>query len=68
MFSYHMGPLLHGLNQTPVWVSNHIRYRVWDEITYPFPKFNGVTFEILIWIYNFILHFTGMWLLITWVT
>ena len=27
---------------------------VWDEITYPFPKFNGITVEVWEWISNFI--------------
>ena len=30
--------------------------RVWDEITYPFPNFNGVTVEVCEWISNFIPH------------
>ena len=25
---------------------DHIHYKVWDEITYPFPNFNGATVEI----------------------
>ena len=32
---------------------------MYDEITYPFPNFNGATVEVLEWISNFILHFTG---------
>ena len=30
-----------------------------DEITCPFPNFNGATVEVLKWIRNFIPHFTG---------
>ena len=30
-----------------------------DEITYPFPNFNGGTVEVWEWISNLILHFTG---------
>ena len=30
---------------------------VWDEITYPFPNFNGCTVEVWEWINNFIPHF-----------
>ena len=30
---------------------------VWDEITDPFPNFNGCTIEVLEWISNFIRHF-----------
>ena len=33
-------------------------YEVWDEITYPFPNFNGATVEVCKWIYNFIPHLT----------
>ena len=25
---------------------NHIHYKVWDEIDYPFPKFNGATLDV----------------------
>ena len=55
---------------------NYIYFKVWYEITYPFPNFNSGTVEVwewisnLIhsttdlweWISNFISHFTGMWL------
>ena len=37
-------------------------FKVWDEITYPFPNVNGVTgatVEIWEWIRNFIPHFIG---------
>ena len=27
-------------------ISNYIHYKVWDEITYPLPIFNGATVEI----------------------
>ena len=30
---------------------------MWDEITYPFPNFNGCTIEVWAWISNFIPHF-----------
>ena len=33
-------------------------YKVWDEITYPFPDFNGETVEVWEWINIFIPHFT----------
>ena len=36
----------HGLTLIPVWISNYIQYKVWDEITYPFPNFNGATVEV----------------------
>ena len=41
------------------WISNYIHYKVWDEITYPFLNFNGVTAEFQEWISNFISHFSG---------
>ena len=33
---------------------DNIHYNAWDEITYPFPNFNGATIEVLKWIGNFI--------------
>ena len=30
----------------PAWISNHILYKVWDEIIYPFLNFNGATIEV----------------------
>ena len=41
-------------------ISNYIQRKVWDEITYPLPNFNGITVEVLEWI---ILPHTllGMW-------
>ena len=41
----------------PEWISNHIHYKGWDEVTYPFPNFNGI--EVWEWINNFIPIFTG---------
>ena len=37
---------LHGLTLIPAWISNHIQYKVWDEITYSFLNFNGATVEV----------------------
>ena len=34
---------LSGAPLIPAWLSNYIHCRVWDEITYPFPNFNGAT-------------------------
>ena len=39
-------------------MSNYIHYKVWDEITYPFPNFNGAVIEVCSWLSNFIPHFT----------
>ena len=30
----------------PAWISNHKSSNVWDEITYPFPNFNGCAIEV----------------------
>ena len=30
------------LTSTPAWINNFIHYKMWNEITYPFPNFNGV--------------------------
>ena len=35
----------HGLILIPAWIGNYIRSNVWNEITYPFLNFNGVTVE-----------------------
>ena len=39
------------------WISNDMFSKLCDETTYPFPNFNGATFEGWEWISNFILHF-----------
>ena len=62
----------HTLTSIPTWISNYTHYKVWDEIIYtfsnskeydeiiyPFPNFNGATVEVLEWITDIILHFTG---------
>ena len=36
----------HGLTSIPEWISNPIHYEMWDEITYPFLKFNEATVEV----------------------
>ena len=52
-----LGPLLLTI---PAWISNHIHYEMWDELTYryPLPNFNGCTVEVWELISSFILHFT----------
>ena len=42
----------------------YIHYKLYNEITHPFPNFNGATVEVLEWISNFIHTLLGMWLLI----
>ena len=42
-----LGPLLLSwLTLIPAWISNHMPNKVWDEITYPFPNFNGCTTRV----------------------
>ena len=40
-------------------INNHILYKVWVGIIYPFPNFNGPTVEVWEWIRSFIAHFIG---------
>ena len=35
-----------GLTLIPVWINHNTHYNVWDEITYPFIKFNGATIDV----------------------
>ena len=39
-------------------INNYIHYKVWGEIIYPFPNFNG-DIEVWEWISNFIPNITG---------
>ena len=41
---------LHGLTVFLAWISNHIHYTVWDEITYLFSNINGVALLVWEWI------------------
>ena len=41
------------------WLINYIHYKVWDEITNPFPNFNGGAIEVWEWISNFTPPFNG---------
>ena len=55
-----LGPFyLHGLIWVSAWISNYIHFKVWGEMTYPFPNFNGCTVEVWEWISNFMPHFIG---------
>ena len=38
-------------------ISNHMLGKVWDEMIYPFPNFNGCAVEVWEWINDFITHF-----------
>ena len=49
--------LLAWINLISAWISEYIHYKLWEEITYPFPNFNGCTVEVWEWIWNFLPHF-----------
>ena len=34
------------LTLIPAWMNNHMPSKMWDEIIYPFPNFNGHTVEV----------------------
>ena len=37
-----LGPLYkQGLTLIQTWISNHMSSKMWDEINFPFPNFNG---------------------------
>ena len=48
----------HGLILILAWRSNHMPSKVWNEITYPFPNFNGCSNEVWEWISNFFPSFS----------
>ena len=54
----------HGLTLIPAWICNHIHYKLWDEIAYPFLNFYGSTVKIKKWMSNFTHTLLGMWLII----
>ena len=37
-------------------MSNYMGSKLWDEITYPFPNFNGATIGVWEWVSYFISH------------
>ena len=43
----------YGSTLIPAWISNHMRSKVWDKITYPLPNFIGATVEVWEWIKKF---------------
>ena len=47
----------HGLTLILVCIGNCTPRKVWDEIIYAFPNFNGCTVDVWKWIGNFILRF-----------
>ena len=61
----HKGPLsLTWTNFIPEWISNHVSSKVWDEISNPFPHWNGATVNVWQWINNFSSYFITDLLLI----
>ena len=57
--------LLAWINLISAWISNYMPTKVWYEITYPFPNFNGTTVEV--WEWEIILSHTlyiWMWLFV----
>ena len=43
---------LHGLNLVPAWISNHIRYKMWNAIIYSFANLSGADVEVWEWVSN----------------
>ena len=56
--------IIHSLTGIPAWIINYMYSKMWDDITYPFQNFNGITIEVWEWISDFSPRFPGMWLLI----
>ena len=44
-------------NLIPSWLSNYINFKIWDEITHPFPDLNIAAVEVWELISDFISHF-----------
>ena len=45
------------------WISNHIHYKVWKEITYPFPNFYSYANKVWEWIFYWTCDYLSMsWL------
>ena len=42
----------YGSTSILAWINNNEPHKVWNEITYPFPNFNGCTSEVWEWIRN----------------
>ena len=42
-----LGPFYgHASTSIPIWISDYIHYKMWDEITYPFLNVNVCTVEV----------------------
>ena len=54
---YDQAPLYwNGWTLISVWINNHKPWKLWNEITYPFPNLNGAIVEAWDWISCFISH------------
>ena len=36
----------HEFNNIPAWINNSFHYKMGDEISHPFPEYNGVAVEV----------------------
>ena len=57
------GPLLltwNNLNRSIDMQLHPFHYKVWDEITYPFPNLTGASVQVWEWINSFFPHFSGL--------
>ena len=52
-------PFYNHLTIIPVLISNGKHYKVWDDVTSPFPNFNGCTVDVCEWIRYLITHITA---------
>ena len=50
-------PVVHLLALISIWICNHMRNKVWDEITYPLSNFKSAAVDVYGWISNYIPHF-----------
>ena len=46
-----------GLFLIPAWISNHMPSKMWDEVTFPIPNFDGCIIEVLELINDFVPYF-----------
>ena len=44
--SFTQKPCIDTRSRVPAWIRKYMHYKVWDEITYPFPNFNGGVVEV----------------------
>ena len=51
--------MVYTISTMSLWISSHMHSKVWNEITYPFPTFNGCTVEVWEWVSYFIPNYNG---------